>query len=308
MAKKVKKSLKAFVEPIGEQINEKIKPIIKATKSSLENDDRQDETINKIIEILDVPEDKKNELLKTLNSNITENKCSNTASFLIVYKDDRYERLAEALRKNLSNNRYSATLVTYKQFKSRINITTDFVIFFDNLDEIPDDKFTVIFDEFGCEIKVTDKLQVVISYGKVNDFDLDEFVRYYQSVTMESLQKHEKLEKLIEERQRKGTFDIKYSEKKKEIFEQIDKKIKEKISPFQSGNPLQKALFEINDKMLPVWFTLSTKPTDITEHAIEKTVNSIIDSNFDSKFTDEAKEQIILTKFFDYIQKHQLSI
>ena len=308
MAKKVKKSLKAFVEPIGEQINEKIKPIIKATKSSLENDDRQDETINKIIEILDVPEDKKKELFKTLNRDLTENKYSNTYSFLIVYRNDRYERFAETLRKNLSNNRYPTTLVTYKQFKSRINITTDFIVFFDNLEEIPDDDFTVIFDEFGCKIMVTDKSQVVVSYEKVNDFNLDEFVKYYQSVTMQSLQKHEKLERLIKDRQNKGAFDIKYFEKRKETYEQINMKIMSKISSFKAGNPLQRAFYEINDKMLPVWFYLSTKPTDITEYVIEKTVNSIIDSNFDNKFTDEAKEQIIITKFFDYIQKHQLSI
>lgn len=149
MSKRVKKNLKAFVEPIGEQINENIKPVIKAAKSSLNNDKNQDEVISKIIDILEVPEEKKKELIKSLqNGDVKERKFSNLESFLLVYKDDRYKRLAESLRKELSNNRYIVNLVTYKQFKSRINIATDFIVFFDNLDEIPNDNFTMILDEF----------------------------------------------------------------------------------------------------------------------------------------------------------------
>lgn len=308
MSKRVKKNLKAFVEPIGEQINENIKPVIKAAKSSLNNDKNQDEVICKIIDILEVPEEKKKELIKSLqNGDVKERKFSNLASFLLVYKDDRYKRLAESLRKELSNNRYIVNLVTYKQFKSRINIATDFIVFFDNLDEIPSDNFTMIFDEFGCKIMITDKRQFVISYGKSNDFNLEEFIEYYKTVTKASIQKQDKLEKLIKERQEKEPFDIKIFDKRKELLNKIDEKIKSKVSSFQSGNNLQKAIYEINDKISPVLINLSIMSTNITEQVIEKTVNSIIDSNFDSKFTDEAKEQIIIIKFFEYIQKCQIS-
>lgn len=308
MSKRVKKNLKAFVEPIGEQINENIKPVIKAAKSSLNNDKNQDEVISKIIDILEVPEEKKKELIKSLqNGDVKERKFSNLESFLLVYKDDRYKRLAESLRKELSNNRYIVNLVTYKQFKSRINIATDFIVFFDNLDEIPNDNFTMILDEFGCKIMITDKRQFVVTYGKSNDFNLDEFIEYYKTVTKASIQKQDKLEKLIKERQEKEPFDIKIFDKRKELLNKIDKKIKSKVSSFQSGNNFQKAIYEINDKISPVLLNLSIMPTNITERAIEKTVNSIIDSNFDSRFTDEAKEQIIITKFFEYIQKCQIS-
>lgn len=308
MSKRVKKNLKAFVEPIGEQINENIKPVIKAAKSSLNNDKNQDEVISKIIDILEVPEEKKKELIKSLqNGDVKERKFSNLESFLLVYKNDRYKRLAESLRKELSNNRYIVNLVTYKQFKSRINIATDFIVFFDNLDEIPNDNFTMILDEFGCKIMITDKRQFVVTYGKSNDFNLDEFIEYYKTVTKASIQKQDKLEKLIKERQEKEPFDIKIFDKRKELLNKIDKKIKLKVSSFQSGNNFQKAIYEINDKISPVLLNLSIMPTNITELVIEKTVNSIIDSNFDSRFTDEAKEQIIITKFFEYIQKCQIS-
>ena len=207
----------------------------------------------------------------------------------------------------------SAYTTTYAKFKKELTGTSEYNIFIQDSEKLITEKTKQLFSAYGCSIYLDNHNLIVTYNGKIDDYDREQFIKYYTMIVGSALQigkNAHKAEKAL--KKRKNTKEIELTSTMEKIMDWAENiqdnalDISDSMLKFGVFGLLPAAITAIVGSAFSIGILLLDIPFGLSEMAMKSVINGLKNKEFDSKFVAEAQRQILEIKICEFISTEQI--
>lgn len=231
----------------------------------------------------------------------------------IVYSGKENDALAEALRKDLNNQKNTCHKLDYHSFVKKGSNIVDYRVYIGNPEQVKEEKCKVLYKAYGMSI-LQDNSSYIVNYDPKFHFDSSNkecFIKYYESIISKSLERSKKAEKALQQRKDRmgksgGSIDPVTTNT---VLDAVMQGTENAVDYWWDKPDWMKIAFGIPTVLVSTVGTILTfvlcVPVMVSEILLRNTIENLQEADFDSKFVADAQRQILEVKIVDLFKIEQ---